>query len=409
MAKTVGRILVGDFPISQIFGVNAARYAQFGLNGHNGIDIAAPLETTVLAGVSGIVIFVGSDPGGYGTNVRVWDQVQDLLLIFAHLNSVAPLIQIGLSVTPNNPIGGVGSTGNSTGPHLHFGVYDTFSNGMVTNLDNGFRGAKNPLDTNFLNLNYPKVFLTGGAPVTSTTQPAYGGPEPPSYPPTHAGQTVSWLGNNFRSDDGTTWIFQGSDAERAAAGELEKKRELAELAAKAADAGAYLQKSNLSQQYTEEGVFPAGGGLADAEFLVITGPYEARVNPDATMTAPWSQWYTTPGRYTMTMRTERIEVKKKASAPPTRTLAGDTSTTAGDNNRTGDNYRAATSSPTSSPTTTAAGFAGRMGKNKTTNAQRHLQQTRGPKYTLGTSKSSNPQGNLQPDQLPSIRGITTKL
>ena len=241
--------------------------------------------------------------------------MQDLLLIFAHLNSVAPLIQIGLSVTPNNPIGGVGSTGNSTGPHLHFGVYDTFSNGMVTNLDNGFRGAKNPLDTNFLNLNYPKVFLTGGAPVTSTTQPAYGGPEPPSYPPTHAGQTVSWLGNNFRSDDGTTWIFQGSDAERAAAGELEKKRELAELAAKAADAGAYLQKSNLSQQYTEEGVFPAGGGLADAEFLVITGPYEARVNPDATMTAPWSQWYTTPGRYTMTMRTERIEVKKKPLPP----------------------------------------------------------------------------------------------
>lgn len=44
------------------------------------------------------------------------------------------------------------------------------------------------------------------------------GPEPPPYSPTHAGQTVSHKGNNFRSDDGRTWIFQGSDADRARTG-----------------------------------------------------------------------------------------------------------------------------------------------------------------------------------------------
>jgi hypothetical protein len=44
------------------------------------------------------------------------------------------------------------------------------------------------------------------------------GVQPPPYAPSFAGQTVSYLGNNFRSDDGRAWIFQGSDISRAPGG-----------------------------------------------------------------------------------------------------------------------------------------------------------------------------------------------
>lgn len=316
MAKSVERILAGDWPISQIFGVNPARYAQFGMAGHNGLDFAAPSGTTVLAGVNGEVIFVGDDPQGYGRNVRIFDSSQNLLLIFAHLNSVSGGIVSGFRTIPGSVIGATGNTGNTTGPHLHFAAADTDIAGMKINRENGFDGWKDPLDMNFLNLNYPKTFLTGAAPITTTTQPAYAGPTPPDYAPTFAGQTVSWLGNNFRSDDGRTWIFQGSDAERAVAGELEKKRQLAVAEAAAADAGVYLQKSNILEKFTLEGIQNNTMGVGDAENLIIKGPYEARYRGYGLLETPWSQWYTEPGTYAVTQRSDTVEIKKKPLPPP---------------------------------------------------------------------------------------------
>jgi len=61
----------------------------------------------------------------------------------------------------------------------------------------------------------PTVSFSVGA-AASAASTTSSGPEQPSYAPSFAGQTVSWKGNSFRSDDGKTWIFQGSDAERAA-------------------------------------------------------------------------------------------------------------------------------------------------------------------------------------------------
>lgn len=319
MPKSAGPFLENSYPISQHFGENPSRYAQFGLNGHNGIDIAVPMETTVLAGIHGVVSEVGEDPAGWGRYVKVADVGQNLEIIYAHLNSIAPLIQVGYVTDPRNPIGGSGTTGNSTGPHLHLGFGDTDSAGMRINRANGYYGWKNPEDANWLTLN----LFGAGAPITTpvpsptgtpgTTTPVYTGPTPPPYAPSFAGQTVSSGGNSFRSDNGSTWIFQGSDSDRAAAQEAEKKRTLAELAAKAADVGVYLQKQNLSMRITAEGIFPPDGGLDDAEFLVITGPYEGRAGTVAGVSS--AQWHTTPGRYTMTTRTERVEVRKKPLPP----------------------------------------------------------------------------------------------
>jgi murein DD-endopeptidase MepM/ murein hydrolase activator NlpD len=89
--------------------------------GHSGIDLAAPTGTPVRALQSGVVNTAGWSNLG-GGNV-VWIDVnsryrQD----YAHLNTV--LVKPGQYVTAGTVIGTVGSTGNATGPHLHFGVWD---------------------------------------------------------------------------------------------------------------------------------------------------------------------------------------------------------------------------------------------------------------------------------------------
>ena len=121
--------------------------------------------------------------------------------------------------------------------------------------------------------------ITISTPTTSSTA-SYSGPEPPSYAPSFAGQTVSWNGNNFRSDDGKTWIFQGSDAERAAAEAAVKARELAEAEARAQDAGVYLQKSNLLELFMDINKNASDYGLRDAEYVIIRGPYKATIYSD---------------------------------------------------------------------------------------------------------------------------------
>ena len=286
MPKKAGPFFEKTYEISQHFGGNYARYAQFGLAGHNGIDIATPVETSVLAGVSGVILAIGEDVGGYGKYVRIFDGAQNLLVIHAHLNSIAPLIQVGYKVDKANPVGGTGDTGNSTGLHWHGGFADTDGKGNKVNRENGYDGWRDPEETNFMTLTLFKTAIQGEAPLPSPIDappppkivPA--GVTPPPYQPTHAGQTVSHLGNSFRSDDGRYWIFQGSDAERAKAADATKARELAQAEANAVDAGVYLQKSNLLEPFMDINKNASDYGLADAEAVIIRGPYKATIYSD---------------------------------------------------------------------------------------------------------------------------------
>ena len=84
---------------------------------HNGIDIPAPMGAKVVS-VSGGVAYVDYDPGGYGNYIVVKDAVHEYY--YAHLS--AATVVSGQVVRPGEAIGLVGSTGASTGPHLHFGV-----------------------------------------------------------------------------------------------------------------------------------------------------------------------------------------------------------------------------------------------------------------------------------------------
>lgn len=88
---------------------------------HRAIDIAAPVGTVVTAADRGVVIRAGWNSQGYGQFVVV-DHNIDYITLYAHLNEV--LVSEGDVVAQGQAIGRVGSSGNSTGPHLHFEVRD---------------------------------------------------------------------------------------------------------------------------------------------------------------------------------------------------------------------------------------------------------------------------------------------
>jgi murein DD-endopeptidase MepM/ murein hydrolase activator NlpD len=85
---------------------------------HSGLDFAAPNGTTVLSAGKGIVTFVGRR-SGYGNIVEV-THANGLVTRYAHLSAF--LSDKGQQVNTGTPIAKVGSTGRSTGPHLHFEV-----------------------------------------------------------------------------------------------------------------------------------------------------------------------------------------------------------------------------------------------------------------------------------------------
>jgi murein DD-endopeptidase MepM/ murein hydrolase activator NlpD len=85
---------------------------------HSGIDLAAPLDTPVHAATGGLVA-IHRERGGYGLYIVVMHDPR-LSTLYAHLDW--PLVQPGDVVTAGQAIALMGSTGNSTGPHLHFEV-----------------------------------------------------------------------------------------------------------------------------------------------------------------------------------------------------------------------------------------------------------------------------------------------
>jgi murein DD-endopeptidase MepM/ murein hydrolase activator NlpD len=106
--------------ISQPFGPSTfwfeppyGRYPHF----HTGCDIVAPFGAAVYAADDGVVALVGSSSQGYG-NYVVLAHTGGLDTLYGHLSTA--LVHAGDRVTQGQPVGLEGSTGNSTGAHLHF-------------------------------------------------------------------------------------------------------------------------------------------------------------------------------------------------------------------------------------------------------------------------------------------------
>lgn len=87
-------------------------------SGHSGLDIAAPKGTKIKVAASGTVTFSGYS-GGYGNVVKV-SHGNGIMTYYAHCSAL--YVKKGQTVTAGDVIAAVGSTGNSTGNHLHFEV-----------------------------------------------------------------------------------------------------------------------------------------------------------------------------------------------------------------------------------------------------------------------------------------------
>lgn len=117
----------GPVPASWPYGSGRFFWPTYGLLtqgyrfDHRAVDIAAPLGAPVTAADRGMVIRAGWNSQGYGRFVII-DHKIDYLTLYAHLDTI--FVKEGDIVAPGQVIGTVGSTGNASGPHLHFEIRD---------------------------------------------------------------------------------------------------------------------------------------------------------------------------------------------------------------------------------------------------------------------------------------------
>lgn len=138
LIKLRRNLFEGDFPLTQGFGQHPEWYAVFGLKGHNGIDYATPTGTKLFSSINGTVIENAYDKGGYGNYIKIENDYCGV--IYAHMKTLSPL-KVGSNVKAGDVVGISGNTGNSTGSHLHFGVFP-----KPRNRDNGYAGYIDPFD-----------------------------------------------------------------------------------------------------------------------------------------------------------------------------------------------------------------------------------------------------------------------
>lgn len=120
----------GDYPITQYYG------ETYTSSFHTGIDYACPIGTPILASADGVIRFIGMDKTGFGNCVIIEHDATHATL-YAHLSTLGTIYFPGTKVYQGEVIGWSGSTGNSTGPHLHFEARHQW---------NDFRSHFNPFD-----------------------------------------------------------------------------------------------------------------------------------------------------------------------------------------------------------------------------------------------------------------------
>ena len=117
--KSLLKTPVDGARLSSGFGVRKHPILGYSLM-HRGVDFAAPRGTPIMAAGNGTVERAGPD-GAYGNYVRIRHNAT-YSTAYAHLKAVAPGIKRGSRVKQRQIVGYVGSTGRSTGPHLHYEV-----------------------------------------------------------------------------------------------------------------------------------------------------------------------------------------------------------------------------------------------------------------------------------------------
>ena len=127
MTKSLMKTPINGARLSSNYGMR--KHPILGYNKmHKGVDFAAPTGTPIFAAGNGVVEFAGKN-GSYGNYVRIRHD-STYKTAYAHLNGFKKGVYGGVRVKQGDVIGFVGSTGRSTGPHLH---YEIIVNGKQVN------------------------------------------------------------------------------------------------------------------------------------------------------------------------------------------------------------------------------------------------------------------------------------
>jgi len=144
--------------ITQWFGINRHIYSQYGLPGHEGIDIRAPDGYEIYSVFAGEIYRVEtSDTGAYGIQVRIKHETPDGLFksIYAHLKNLAPAVVEGNLIEAGALLGQADNTGNSFGAHLHLSIKLVGSNSWLSEHSNTPNEMINPVPY------FPQLFVPG--------------------------------------------------------------------------------------------------------------------------------------------------------------------------------------------------------------------------------------------------------
>lgn len=140
-----------DARISQKFGENKRDYSSFGWTAHNGVDFPENKGSPILAIGDGVVYSTyteaktkSNDPKAPANFIRI-HHPNGYASVYIHMMPGGVLVKPGDKVVAGQKIGLVGTTGYSSGNHLHFTLKQIDSKGNTLNKDNGYNGAIDPL------------------------------------------------------------------------------------------------------------------------------------------------------------------------------------------------------------------------------------------------------------------------
>ena len=105
--------------ITPVSGIITSRFGPRASGNHTGLDIAGPVGTTIAAAAGGTVVFSGWDNYGLGYAVKI-SHGNGVETVYGHCSKL--YVQTGETVVAGQAIAAMGSTGNSTGSHLHLEI-----------------------------------------------------------------------------------------------------------------------------------------------------------------------------------------------------------------------------------------------------------------------------------------------
>ncbi|MFM7470760.1 MAG: M23 family metallopeptidase [Nodosilinea sp.] len=114
-----GKPLAGKLEISSEFGLRPSPFETGNYEIHEGMDLAGPVGEPVLATADGMIVEASYD-NGYGYHVKIKHD-PSYTTLYGHLSQLS--VTSGRRINRGDVVGYLGSTGRSSGPHLHYGIY----------------------------------------------------------------------------------------------------------------------------------------------------------------------------------------------------------------------------------------------------------------------------------------------